>query len=547
MTEKKSPDDPKMSNVAQLAAAQRKQALKKRDNEGRAGGDDGRPLIRLSAGELPRILDEADAALGKQDATIFRQHTRLVRVTAFEETKERCGIRRYAGAVVIQQVASAHLVDRLALVAKWERWDKRADGWVTTDVPRTLAESFLARAGSWRTIPQLVGVIEAPNLRQDGSVLDSPGYDSTSGIFFSGQLPVGYTPPSTEPSRDEALEALDMLRAAIWDFPVVSEADRSAVISGLLTALFRRALPSAPMLAITAPTAGTGKSKLANVIAIITTGRRAPVLSLGDDPSEGEKRLAAALLAGDAIILLDNIERPLFGDLLCQVLSEQIVNLRPLGGSALVTLVTNCAFIATGNNLDIRGDLKRRILLARLDAQMERPELRKFERDVIGDVTARRGELVRAALTIVRAYLCAGSPAIEAPPFGGFEEWDTWCRRPLIWLGQPDPLLSSEEVRVEDPDVAMQRALFSAWDELFRDDKVRADQISNVALAPGNSHLHEALSAVCGEKITARRIGNWLRRHRGRMVDGHKVERAGIDPHTKIALWRLVNPAESAG
>lgn len=560
MTDEKPPESKvAASNVAILAEAARKKARKKKATSGGETQDDDRPEIRIVRGDLPRVLDEADKALGERDPTIYAQHSRLVRIVSFgaDEAAHEKRIRRRPGAIVIQQVMPAHLIDRLARVASWKRWDKREEEWLSADVPHAIAESFIARAGTWRHVPPLTGVVEAPTLRMDGSVLDQPGYDAASGIYFAGKLPVGYVAPPEKPTRDDAKRALDLLWDAISDFPVVGPEDRASMIAGILTVLLRRSLPSAPMVGITAPMPGTGKSKLADVMAVVTTGRQAPVLSMGDDQAEGEKRLAAALLSGDAIVNLDNIERPLFGDLLCQVLSQPAVHLRPLGGSVQVTIVTNSAFLATGNNLDIRGDLKRRIVLVRLDAKMERPEQRKFARDVTDVVTERRGELITACLTVVRAYLAAGCPAVDASPYGGFEAWDTWCRRPLIWLDIPDPLLSSEEVRAEDPDIALQRSLFTAWDRAFGQEAVTASEIAQRATEATrggdgqsvytNPDLHEAMLAACGEKITSKRFGYWLRRHQMRVCDGYRLERAGFDTDSKIARWRLANVSGNTG
>lgn len=554
MTDEKPPEGKvPASNVAVLAEHARKKARKKKAASGGETDGDDRPEIRVVNGEMPRVLDEADKALGARDPTIYAQHSRLVRIVSFDadEADGEKRLHRRPGSIVIQQVMSAHLVDRLAYVARWKRFDSRVGDWVATDVPKKIADSFVARAGSWKHVPPLTGVVEAPTLRMDGSVLDQPGYDAASGIYFAGKQPPGYVAPPEKPTREQARKALDLLWDAVLDFPVVGPEDRASMIAGILTALLRRSLPSAPMIGITAPMPGTGKSKLADVMAVVSTGRPAPTLSVGDDQAEGEKRLAAALLSGDAIVNLDNIERPLFGDLLCQVLSQSAVHLRPLGGSVQVTIVTNSAFLATGNNLDIRGDLKRRIVMVRLDAKMERPEQRKFERDVTDVVTERRGELITACLTIVRAYLAAGCPAVNASPYGGFEAWDAWCRRPLIWLDIPDPLLSSEEVRAEDPDIALQRSLFTAWDKAFGDVKVTASEVAQRAVegtrggdgqsVHTNPDLHEAVLAACGEKITSKRLGYWLRRHAMRVCEGYRLERAGFDDHSKIAKWQLVN------
>ncbi len=534
------------AKVVNLPTTKRKK--RNASGSGSDAQDDDRPIIKIKNGELPHILDQADAALGAWDPTVFAQDGRLVRVMAIESDGHEHDIHRPAGAITMQTVVPAHLVDRLALAAKWQKFNARTDEWRPADVPRPIADSFIARNGGWKHIRQLRGIVQAPTLRADGTVLDAPGYDAGSGIYLAGELPKDYSAPHAQPNREEGLYALDEIWDALRDFPFVDASDRAAAIAGILTSLFRRSLPAAPMVSITAPTAGTGKTLLVDVSAVIATGRRAPVLSLGDDQTESEKRLASALLAGDSLINLDNIERPLYGDFLNQILTQPIASIRPLGASAKLNIQTNCSFFATGNALDMRGDLKRRVLLIRLDAKVERPEQRRFNRDVLQYVSKHRGELIRAALTITRAYLVADTPDVGTTPFGSFERWDAWCRRPLVWLGLPDPLLGAEDVRGEDPDITTQRQLFAAWFRLHSENPVTAGTMAQEAQNAGSDNeLHEAMLSACGEKITAKRFGNWLRRHRGRVIDGRRLEACGIDSHSKVARWRLVEVAGSAG
>jgi hypothetical protein len=72
--------------------------------------------------------------------------------------------------------------------------------------------------------------------------------------------------------------------------------------------------------------------------------------------------------------------------------------------------VTNGTLIfATGNNLKLYGDMLRRGLIARLDAGVERPELRAFTReDPVHVLKRERGLYVTAALTALHAYNVAG-------------------------------------------------------------------------------------------------------------------------------------------
>jgi hypothetical protein len=115
----------------------------------------------------------------------------------------------------------------------------------------------------------------APTLRPDGSILKEPGYDSRTGIYYD---PRGVEFPAIppEPSREEALSALATLDALIEEFPFVDNISRSVALSLFLTVTIRLSLRTAPMHAISANVAGTGKSKLANVASILATGHEAP-------------------------------------------------------------------------------------------------------------------------------------------------------------------------------------------------------------------------------------------------------------------------------
>jgi hypothetical protein len=116
-------------------------------------------------------------------------------------------------------------------------------------------------------------------------------------------------------------------------------------------------MATAPLHAFTAPSAGTGKSLLVDIASVLATGRLMPVISQGRTEEELEKRLGAALLAGDPAISLDNCEHVLQSAFLCQALSQQILNIRLLGLSRVVETPVSATILATGNNLTIGGDL----------------------------------------------------------------------------------------------------------------------------------------------------------------------------------------------
>src|SRR5262249_10140575 len=113
------------------------------------------------------------------------------------------------------------------------------------------------------------------------------------------------------------------------------------------------------------------------------------------------------------------------------------IDVRELGFSRLVEVPNTSLLCATGNNLETAKDSVRRTLFCRLDAGVEQPELRSFERDVVETAYAERTQLVAAGLTILRAWHAAKT-AIGVSPLGSFEQWSFRVRQPLLWLDQTE-------------------------------------------------------------------------------------------------------------
>jgi putative DNA primase/helicase len=152
-------------------------------------------------------------------------------------------------------------------------------------------------------------VVTAPTLRHDGSILQVPGYDKRTAIFFE---PNGAMFPTIaeNPTKADALVALDMLKALIRRYQF-SGAGRAVALSYIITSVVRPALPAAPGHGFDAPMPGSGKTKLTDTAAVIATGHRAAALAVMSGRNAKEelhKQLAGAVLAGDQNILLDNLE-----------------------------------------------------------------------------------------------------------------------------------------------------------------------------------------------------------------------------------------------
>jgi hypothetical protein len=492
------------------------------------------PQIKVIPGELPRVINEAEDALLQSGIEFYQRGGMLmrpVRGTIVNRDGETEGWQ-------LIQVTRPYLIDTLCCVAQFIRMDNRGKvpGWKPITAPREVAETLLSRRGKWK-LPFLNGIVQAPFLRIDGSLCETPGYDLESKLLFRADDV--FPPIPQQPSRDDALKALELLETLIGTFPFVSSADRSVALAAMLTSLDRRSISTAPLFAFNSPAAGTGKSKLVDLCAIIATGEKMAVISQGEKDEELVKSLSSALLAGMLAVSIDNCERAVKGDFLCQMLTQPKLNIRILGFSVIVETPANAIVFATGNNLTFSGDVIRRTLMCSMDAGVERPELRDFETDVVEETRDRRGELVAAGLTVLRAWRVADE-RLNLPAFGGFEDWSYRVREALVWLDRTDPCETLAEVRESDPDRGELITVIEQWKHhLTLDQAYTVQQVISRAII--DSDFHNALMAVAGNgsgsAVNNMRLGRWLKRLKGKVVNGLKLLQAGNTGG--YPLWKL--------
>jgi hypothetical protein len=497
---------------------------------GAGGQDDARPVIRVEDGQLSILADEAERVLQESGAQIFQRGGALVRPITEEVDAAR---GRKTTVAQLERINPIYLRDVLGRCA---RWQKRArNRWTPTNPSLEVAATILARAGEWQ-FPSIAGVITTPTMRPDGTLLTQEGYDAATRLLLIA--PPSLPPIPDAPTRGDAQAALALLKGLLAEFPLADDVARAVALSALITPVVRGAFPVAPMHAARAPVAASGKSYLFDVVAAIAIGQPMPVMAAGRDEAETEKRLGAALLAGQPLISIDNVNGELFGDALCQIVERPLVEVRILGKSERARIeARGTSVYCTGNNTVFVGDLCRRVITATLDPKMERPELREFSGDPMAAVLTDRGAYIAAALTICRAYLVAGRPG-KARRLASFKGWSDTVRSALIWLGEADPVASIESARSEDPKLNRLRAVLVSWADAIgvgERHRVTMREVVTTARAvkfhadgmpePEWPELKEAVYAVAGSHgpPDERALGLWARGEKGRVVDGLRL------------------------
>ena len=194
--------------------------------------------------------------------------------------------------------------------------------------------------------PGLQGFCEAPVFLPSGNLLSQLGYDGESGLYLNLDGLDGVR--SDIPVQDAISVLQDEL---LLDFPF-DDAGSSAHTLALLLQPYVRYLIDGPtpLYLVDAPTRGTGKGLLVEVVAGISLGRPADVMALSRDEDELDKRITATLLQGFPMVLLDNVVA-LKSTSLSAVLTTTSWRGRRLGKSEMVEAPNTATWIATGNNV----------------------------------------------------------------------------------------------------------------------------------------------------------------------------------------------------
>jgi hypothetical protein len=308
-----------------------------------------------------------------------------------------------------------------------------------------------------------------------------PGYDEQSRLFYAQQDGLNMPELPERPNADHIEVAVELVLDVISDFPFVDVASRANAVAAMLTPVVRPATKGpTPLALFDATTQGTGKTLLSEVVSIIISGREAAMFSAPRDTEEWRKALTSVLREGSAVVVIDNVSYKLNNGDFCKALTETTHGDRILGKSETVNLPVRCAWIATGNNIQLGGDMPRRCYWIRMDAKCSKPFQRTgFKHKRLKEyVLKHRGELLAALLTLARAWFVAGRPVPRLTPVGSFEDWSVMIGGILQHAGIEGFLDNSNEL-YEQADIESIRweTFLKMLDDLFYSEPFTVAQV----------------------------------------------------------------------
>jgi hypothetical protein len=329
----------------------------------------------------------------------------------------------------------------------------------------------------------------------------------------------------------------------------------------LLTPLLREvAPPPYKMGAISAPQPGSGKSLLASIMRIVHGGVfRSEVPG---DEAEMHKQISSILDTTTApVCQFDNVTGVLRSSTLAGLLTSDRWEARRLGSHTQISRPNDRLWVITGNNLCIGGDLTRRTVSVTIDPGVPDPHLRtEFAiPNLEGWVRERRGDLIAALLTLVRAWVAAGRPT-RARGSDGFARWIEAVEGILAVAGVPGSFDSAQTISrtigSEDDEwaefLAAVYAVFGTqvWTTKQLLERVAQPQPFGQARPSSASIPLDALPSRLAEQVSrsytgsvSKSLGHWLANHDGRWAGQLTVRSAGKN-RTNVKLWRIKTPQD---
>jgi hypothetical protein len=488
-----------------------------------------KPVIRVIAGEMHRVVDAGEKVLADQGHH-YQSGGLIVSIS----------IDKITGDPTIVGTNSAGLTKELSAAAIWEKYDGRSKDWIRCD-PVDKHVSIIFQQQSFKNLPSLAGLARQPYFREsDGVLIKEPGYDKASqrfGVFEPSEFVIPEMPTLTD-----AQDALRLLEELLGEFHFVAPNDKTAALSAIFTAVVRSSIPYAPAFHIKAPIYGSGKTFLCELIGAFAGPGQNTKVSYPTTSEEATKSMLSLLLTCPAVIEFDDMATDWIphGSILRMLTSERVTD-RILGVSKVGTVSTRTLFLGSGNNTGAVRDLLRRVLTINIDPKCATPAMIGYSFNPLEQVRKDRGCYVAAVLTIILAWRQAGKPHTHVDniaTYGG--AWSENCRQPLLWLGQPDPATALFEQVKQNPDGDSLHGLMVEWQSHFGTTAttVRKAIVESDSLG-GNDLLDAMRECPVEEKgeINPSKLGWYIKKNANRIVDGLMFQQSMADGRT---AWRVV-------
>ncbi len=414
--------------------------------------------------------------------------------------------------------------------------------------PRDALASALV-AKTWPDVPPLRGIIGAPVLRRDGTLLQKPGYDPTTGLYLASK--VALAPVPDKPTPEQVADARTfLLDRFLRDFPWAGPADRANYLALLATPVLRRFVRSlTPFALIDATMPASGKTILTAGPGMLY-GQR--VLPWADTEEELRKSITSVFAQQVGVVIWDNLAEGTVIDSanLALLVTGGVWSDRSLGTNNTMAAVNDRLWMATGNNLQVGGDMASRTVRVHLDPNMPRPE----SRDQSGfgiphldqwiTVPANQLTVLWHLLILILDWTGNDAPKVTGLSMRQFTPWAQALGGFLAHHGIPGFLTNLADVRGIDEDESRWQAFLASWHERHGDTPMTAADLRADAEPDLLNGMHvdrwdgQFITTTSGRLPNPLQLGRLLTGQNGRWR-GEYVIRAGKHERGNRAVFHV--------
>lgn len=383
---------------------------------------------------------------------------------------------------------------------------------------KDLAGLVMAQAQSDPCVRPLRLVVRHP-VYLAGFDLASPGWNAKGGVYYDEPPHLAGIVPSTTPNLGD-------LGDLLIDFKMKDQASRENVYALMFTRILRPAIDGpTPFFFVMSSIERIGKGKILDTCSLAVCGERMPVMQVGGDEDEREKRITSLILRGASSIHFDNVPQGEdFDSAAIASLATAYPNWggRILGQSSTPSIPNNVVVAFSGNNPKATGELVKRSVPIAFDPTDDHPELRTayVHEDCYAWGLDCRRKILETILGAVEAWKAAGRPP-PAQRMGGFERWCFAVLGPLGHVGATAALANYRDwcAVANDSDLET-RCLIDAWARVHQTTDITASQV--LELVEQNDIFHavlakqskaaqrSALAKIVLARIVDRPVGNWI-------------------------------------
>lgn len=403
-------------------------------------------------------------------------------------------------------------------------------------IPRDDILKAVLSTTNWQGVPELVGITMTPVFGPKGTLIQKPGYDKETRLYYDPEIPVPEV--SESPSEAEIAKAKKFLSEDLLsDFHWVNESDKSNYLGLLMSPAVQPLVKLVfPLGAISANVQGSGKTLLGEMIGKVYSYSE---YSFPEGDSEFRKNITSILsCSAEPVILFDNVaeNRAIDYPSFAKLLTSSAWADRRLGTNTTFVGANNRLWLLTGNNITLGGDMRSRTVLVELKSRVADPSRRKGFKlgnlETWLELPENRVQIVWSVLTLIQAWVSAGGIRDEDQVKRQFTTWAQVIGGVLKHHGFEGFLGNEDRVNEADSEETEWINFLTTWEKIYGDKTLKAQELiddqeefmgkKSTKHAWGGFFISPA-GGWGGEGMNSRKLGHLLKGHKGR-------------PHGKLCL-----------